>query len=200
MVSMVRSLQTALKGVTTGDEFTGLVSSIATIVGDITGAISSLGSMTEKAIQDGIWGAGWVAKKAMELGDALRRMVGWLILALQGIDTAALAGMQEKLSVLSDIAGKTAAIVSDLASMTPAQLSAAGAAGSGAGLISALAGASGGHSVVNSSVVNNYSVSVPIGNVQAVSKAQAQALASSIANVVITRLGTAKRSTKRGTA
>jgi TP901 family phage tail tape measure protein len=200
MVSMVRSLQTALKGVTTGDEFTGLVSSIATIVGDITGAISSLGSMTEKAIQDGIWGAGWVAKKAMELGDALRRMVGWLNLALQGIDTAALAGMQEKLSVLSDIAGKTAAIVSDLASMTPAQLSAAGAAGSGAGLISALAGASGGHSVVNSSVVNNYSVSVPIGNVQAVSKAQAQALASSIANVVITRLGTAKRSTKRGTA
>ena len=84
--------------------------------------------------------------------------------------------------------------------MTPAQLSAAGTAGSGAGLFSALAGGSGGTSVVNSSVVNNYSVSVPIGNVQAVSPAQAQSLANSIANVVITRLGTTKRSTKRGTA
>jgi len=195
MVSMVRSLQTALKGVTTGDEFTGLVSSIATIVGDITGAISSLGSMTEKAIQDGIWGAGWVAKKAMELGDALRKMVGWLNLALQGIDTAALAGMQEKLSVLSDIAGKTAAIVSDLASMTPAQLSAAGAAGFGGGYVPALARGSGG----NTYITQSYSVPVTIGTVQGATPKQARAVGATIANTVIA-LATARRSTKRGKA
>jgi TP901 family phage tail tape measure protein len=194
MVSMVGSLQTALAGVTTGDEFTGLVDSITQIVSDITGAISSLGSMTEKAIQDGIWGAGWVAKKAMELGDALRRMVGWLNLALQGIDTAALAGMQEKLSVLSDIAGKTAAIVGDLAGMTPAQLSAAGAAGSGAGLFSALAGASGG----NTYITQSYSVSVPV-NASVTSVAQAQQVGTTIANTVIA-LATAHRSTNRGSA
>lgn len=132
-VSMVQSLQTALAGVIVSDAFTTLTSNVSTIVGNVVGVINDLTGMTEQAVQDGIWGAGWVSLKAVELGDALRKMVGWLAYALQGVDATSLTALQTSLDVLSDIAAKIASIVSELSGMTSDQLSAATAAGASLG-------------------------------------------------------------------
>jgi hypothetical protein len=192
--------------------------------------------MTSDAIRDAIWGAGWVAKKAPELGIALQKMIGWLSFSLQGIDATSLAVLTESLRVLAEIAAAIAGIVDSLAGMTSEKLSAATTAGASLGegfyngllswharIISeaeaiaaqtaaalaggsvtapaapyAYAGAAGGGST--QTITNHYSVSVPIGNVQATSPAQAQALAAGVANAVIKKLATAKRSTARGEA
>jgi len=163
----------------------------------------------------------------VELGEALRKMIGWIAYALRGIDATSLSSLQEALAVLSDIAAKIAAIINDLAGMTAEQVSAANAAGAslGAGFYNGLlswherivaeAGAiardaafalggtvpipasamaySGGTTVVN----NSYAVSVPIGNVQATSPQQVQAIGDGIAATVIQKVAVATAKTRR---
>ena len=233
MKSMVQALQAELVGVTASAEFVALVESIASVVGNISSILGSLVDMTEKAIQDAIWGAGWVALKAQDLGKALKLMIGWLAYALQGIDATSLTALQDSLNVLADIASAISSIVNDLSEMTGEKLTAAAAAGASlgegfyTGLLSwhqriideaaaiardtalALAGNGSyaatpafavGAGASNTTIVNHntYSVSVPIGNVQATSPAQARGLADHVANVAITKLATATRTTRRG--
>jgi len=228
MKAIVGALAEQFAGVVVSPELAAASTAASSIVSEITGVITSLGSMTAEAVQNGIWGAGWVATKAVELGEALRKMIGWIAYALRGIDATSLSSLQEALAVLSDIAAKIAAIINDLAGMTAEQVSAANAAGAslGAGFYSgllswherivaeagaiardaafalggtapipaaAMAYSGGGTTVVN----NSYTVSVPIGNVQATSPQQVQAIGDGIAATVIQKVAVATAKTRR---
>ena len=133
LLSVIKAMRIAFKDVVVSPEFAAASSASATLVSDITGMIGNLTSMTEKAITEAIWGAGWVAYKAQDLGKALKNMIAYLQAALLGIDATSLTVLQDSLAVLSDIAAKISAIVNDLAGMTPEQLTLASAAGASLG-------------------------------------------------------------------
>lgn len=133
MVRMVKALAVSLENVVVSPEFVTLVEAIGSVAGGVAGLINDLMSMTEEAVQDAIYGAGWVSLKAKDLGDALRKMVGWLTLALQGIDATSLAVLQAQLAVLAEIASAISSIVNDLAEMTSEKLTAATNAGAALG-------------------------------------------------------------------
>jgi TP901 family phage tail tape measure protein len=133
MVTMVRSLQASLAGVTASEEFVTLTTSIETIVGNVGGILKGLVDMTEKAINDAIYGAGWVSYRAVDLGDALNKMIGWLSYALTNVGGTTLESLRDKLTLLGEIATAISGIVSSLASMTAEQLAAATTAGSSLG-------------------------------------------------------------------
>jgi len=133
ILAIVAAMREAFKDVVISPEFAAASSASATLVGDIAGMINNLMGMTEKAIQDAIWGAGWVAYKAKDLGAALKLMVGWLAYALQGIDATSLTALQTSLTLLAEIASQIATIVNDLADMTSEKLAAATNAGASLG-------------------------------------------------------------------
>jgi TP901 family phage tail tape measure protein len=136
-VAMVQAIQVAFTSLFADDKsretFANASAAVNQITGDVTGIINNLMTMTSKAIQDGIWGAGWVAYKAEELAKSLKTMLYYLATALSSIDATSLVDLSDVLAKLREIADSIAGIVSSLASLTPDQISAATSGGSSLG-------------------------------------------------------------------